>query len=375
MRRLNWLVLLLVPLFTMTIAFSEERTLLSLDAFWNTGELEEAIPEEGKDLLAEWGVDGFSEESLLSLTPEQFLQTVIEQLKSGIGAPARILGLLLGAAVLMALVAGIQGVADTSTLRPVYGMAAVLCVTASVGPRALLCLRDSSEVLQAASGFLSAYIPILTGILLTSGRSATAVVYNSMMFLGCEAAVLLMTTVFLPVTGILMALSAIAAASGENRLGAMVKMLRQLATWALGLLLVVFIGLTMLQTSVSAAADTVGAKSAKYLIGSLIPVVGSSISDAVMAARGALALLHSTVGGIGIVVLAAIFLPPVVQVLLWYGTFRFGGFLCGILDCSALADLSDGMASAFALMLSLLLAFLVMTIVCTAMILSMGGVS
>ena len=184
-----------------------------------------------------------------------------------------------------------------------------------------------------------------------------------------------MTTVFLPVTGILMALSAIAAASGENRLGAMVKMLRQLATWALGLLLVVFIGLTMLQTSVSAAADTVGAKSAKYLIGSLIPVVGSSISDAVMAARGALALLHSTVGGIGIVVLAAIFLPPVVQVLLWYGTFRFGGFLCGILDCSALADLSDGMASAFALMLSLLLAFLVMTIVCTAMILSMGGVS
>ena len=375
MRRLNWLVLLLVPLFTMTIAFSEEQPLLSLDAFWNTGELEEAIPEEGKDLLAEWGVDGFSEESLLSLTPEQFLQTVIEQLKSGIGAPARILGLLLGAAVLMALVAGIQGVADASTLRPVYGMAAVLCVTASVGPRALLCLRVSSEVLQVASGFLSAYIPILTGILLTSGRSATAVVYNSMMFLGCEAAVLLMTTVFLPVTGILMALSAIAAASGENRLGAMVKMLRQLATWALGLLLVVFIGLTMLQTSVSVAADTVGAKSAKYLIGSLIPVVGSSISDAVMAARGALALLHSTVGGIGIVVLAAIFLPPVVQVLLWYGTFRFGGFLCGILDCSALADLSDGMASAFALMLSLLLAFLVMAVVCTAMILSMGGVS
>ena len=90
MRRLNWLVLLLVPLFTMTIAFSEEQPLLSLDAFWNNGELEEAIPEEGKDLLTEWGVDGFSEESLLSLTPEQFLQTVIEQLKSGIGAPARI---------------------------------------------------------------------------------------------------------------------------------------------------------------------------------------------------------------------------------------------------------------------------------------------
>ena len=97
-------------------------------------------------------MDGFSEEAPVAYTGA-VLQTVIEQLKFGIGAPARILGLLLGAAVLMALVAGIQGVADASTLRPVYGMAAVLCVTASVGPRVLLCLRDSSEVLQAASDF------------------------------------------------------------------------------------------------------------------------------------------------------------------------------------------------------------------------------
>ena len=73
MRRLNWLVLLLVPLFTMTIAFSEEQPLLSLDAFWNTGELEEAIPEEGKDLLTDGEWMAFPKK-LLSLTPEQFFK-------------------------------------------------------------------------------------------------------------------------------------------------------------------------------------------------------------------------------------------------------------------------------------------------------------
>ena len=374
MRRWNWILLLLIPMLSMTMAFAAEEPSLPLDALWDTREMEETIPEEGQDLLKAWGVEDFSGENPLALTPEQFLQTVILQLKAGVGAPARLLGLLLAAAVLMALLEGAQDVANASAMRPVYGMAAVLCITVTVGPAALSCLQDAGKIIQAAAGFLSAYIPLLTGILLTAGRSATAVVYNSMMFLGCETAVQLMATVFLPMTGVLMAMSAVTAASGEKKLGAAVKALRQLSIWALGFLLVVFIGLTTLQTTVSAAADTVGAKSAKYLIGSLIPVVGSSIADAVMAARGALGLLHSTVGGIGILVLVAIFLPSVVRIFLWYGAFRIGGFLCGLLDHSALGELSEGMASAFALLLSLLLAFWVMAVVCTAMILSIGGV-
>ena len=142
-------------------------------------------------------------------------------------------------------------------------------------------------------------------------------------------------------------------------------MIRRAAGWALGLVLILFIGLMTLQTSVSAAADTVTAKSAKYLLGSLIPVVGSSVSDAVMAARGCIDLIRTSVGGFGILVIAAIFLLPMVRVLAWY---------CGeLLGAKALRSLMDSFASGFGLLLSALTAFAAVSAACTGLLLSMGG--
>lgn len=99
------------------------------------------------------------------------------------------------------------------------------------------------------------------------------------------------------------------------------------------------------------------AKSAKYLLGSLIPVVGSSVSDAVMAARGCIDLIRTSVGGFGILVIAAIFLLPMVRVLAWYCAFSIGSFLGELLGAKALRSLMDSFASGFGLLLSALTAF------------------
>ncbi len=52
--------------------------------------------------------------------------------------------------------------------------------------------------------------------------------------------------------------------------------LKSLVTWAMGLLLSIFVGLLSIQSVVASGADSVTAKTAKFLIGSFIPVVGSS---------------------------------------------------------------------------------------------------
>ena len=115
------------------------------------------------------------------------------------------------------------------------------------------------------------------------------------------------------------------------------------------------------------------AKSAKYLLGSLIPVVGSSVSDAVMAARGCIDLIRTSVGGFGILVIAAIFLLPMVRVLAWYCAFSIGSFLGELLGAKTLRSLMDSFASGFGLLLSALTAFAAVSAACTGLLLSMGG--
>ena len=142
---------------------------------------------------------------------------------------------------------------------------------------------------------------------------------------------------------------------------------------SLGLVLILFIGLMTLQTGVSAAADTVASRSAKYLLGSLVPVVGSSVSDAVMAARGCVDLIRTSVGGFGLVAVAAIFLLPAVRVLAWYCAFSAGAFLGELLGAGPLRSLMESFASGFGLLLSVLAAFAAVAASCTGLLLSVGG--
>ena len=141
----------------------------------------------------------------------------------------------------------------------------------------------------------------------------------------------------------------------------------------MGLLLTAFIGIMALQTSVSAAADTAATKSAKYLLGSFIPVIGSAVSDAVMAARGCIDLVKTSVGGFGILAAAIIFLPALLQAVAWYVVLTLGMFVCELLESRQLRSLLGSFSAAFGMLISIMASFLVMAVSCTALILSLGG--
>ena len=373
LRILLMLPWILAVLLSCQVAMADTGSSISVSQYLDTDEITGAIPEEGREVLDDWGVESWSEESLLALTPEQFLRAVWDSFVQAFRQPARMLGVLTGAALLAMMLEGIQDLHTSWSMQPVFGLVTVLCLAAVLSGPVLDCLRSAAELTDSVSAFLTAYIPVMTGILITTGRTASAASYNTLMFLGCEGAALLIRRVFIPVAGILLALGITASVTGDARLQGVGKMLRRAAGWALGLVLILFIGLMTLQTTVSAAADTVTAKSAKYLLGSLIPVVGSSVSEAVMAARGCVDLIRASVGGFGILAIAAIFLLPMVRVLAWYCAFCIGSFLGELLGAGSLRNLMDSFASGFGLLLSAMTAFAAVSAACTGLLLSIGG--
>ena len=367
------LLCLLTMALTLRISFGAEPETWSVEQYFDLEQLTDALPEEGREVLDELGLDASGTDSLLALSPEQFLKTAGAAFSDAFRQPARMLAVLTGAALLTLMLDGFQDLHGNRTMKPVFGAVTVLCLAAVVAGPVLDCLGDASRTVDGAAGFLTAYIPVMTGILLTAGRSASAVSYNTLMFLGCEGAAQLIHSVFLPVTGILLALGLTGAVTGDSRLSGVSRMIRKTAGWALGLVLILFIGLMTLQTGVSAAADTVASRSAKYLLGSLVPVVGSSVSDAVMAARGCVDLIRTSVGGFGLVAVAAIFLLPAVRVLAWYCAFSAGAFLGELLGAGPLRSLMENFASGFGLLLSVLAAFAAVAASCTGLLLSVGG--
>lgn len=344
------------------------------DDYVDTGPLTDAIPREGQELLADLGVNT-SPDSLLALSPQEFLARMGEEFTAALRMPLKLLSTLLGVVILLMLAESMKSASGSPALNGVFAVVPVLCVCAFAAPSAVECISQATETIQTAADFILALIPIMAGILIASGRSATAVSYNSLMFLGCETAAQLLAGVFLPLVWIQLALGIVSAVSPEVKLSGAAALLKKAVSWALGLLLTLFIALMALQTSVSAAADTAATKSAKYLIGSFVPVIGSAVSDAVMAARGCIDLVKTGIGGFGILAAVVIFLPVLLRTAAWYLVLTVGVFLCELLDSRQLQALLGSFSAAFGMLISIMASFLVMAVSCTALILSLGGAS
>lgn len=153
------------------------------------------------------------------------------------------------------------------------------------------------------------------------------------------------------------------------------KTVKSVVSWGLGLLLTLFVGLLSLQTMVASGSDTVAAKTAKFLIGSFVPVVGSALSDAFIATQGYLRLLKTAVGAFGALAAAATFLPVFLQTAGWYLMVNLSASVSEMLGIQQTADLLKSTSATLGILLSVTLCFAILVVVSTSLVLivSMGG--
>lgn len=111
-----------------------------------------------------------------------------------------------------------------------------------------------------------------------------------------------------PHRGVL-ALTVAGAAGGQLQLTGFAKTLKKVVLWVFGLLLTVFVGVLTIRSFVSSAADGVSLRTGKYLAGSMLPLVGGAVSDALGVLQGCLGKVTTSVGAFGILALLITFLP------------------------------------------------------------------
>lgn len=111
-------------------------------------------------------------------------------------------------------------------------------------------------------------------MLTAGGQPVTATTYNLFLFGTCQVLSRVMSAVIVPCLGVYLAFCLVGSAAPELHITSAASSLKSLVTWAMGLLLSIFVGLLSIQSVVASGADSVTAKTAKFLIGSFIPVVG-----------------------------------------------------------------------------------------------------
>ncbi|HCC35604.1 MAG TPA: hypothetical protein DEQ02_08230 [Ruminococcaceae bacterium] len=128
----------------------------------------------------------------------------------------------------------------------------------------------------------------------------------------------------------------------------------------------VFVGLLGVQTAINSAADSTANKAAKFFVGAFVPVVGSSIGDALSSVQGCMSILKSSVGIYAVISVAVMLIPVVLEILL-YKLCIFGcGAVADLFELKNISNLLKAVGSALSLILAVIICCLVLFIVSLA---------
>ena len=205
------------------------------------------------------------------------------------------------------------------------------------------------------------------------GQVGGAALYSGFFFGAAMVMADILCRVGLPLTRVLLALNATAAVGSTLDLSQLTASVCRWTKWLLTFCATVFGALIGLQGIFAQSADTLALKTGKFLLSSGVPVVGRAISDAMGSVLAGLKMLKGTVGLAVIAVIAASFLPLLIQCCAYHLVFSAGNIVASATGGTKSAKLLSGLSDCVSLYISMVVFFSLIVISSTLVMILLGN--
>ena len=338
----------------------------------NSQKLFDSLPAGTKNSLSQLGITSANYQQLSSLDVRDMFEEIVSVVGTTAGSPLCGLGVCIGIILLCTLTEGVRLTSDGSKLGTVQGAVASMCVCTAIVVPLCRTISDVSDVLTGTSGFMLIYVPILAGLVISSGNEITGTsYYTSMMTVGNIASGAASRLV-MPLMNVFLALSVTSSVSPGIRISSLCTSVYKIAKWVLTFVMSVFITVMSLNTMVTSSMDNVSSRALKFTVSSFVPVVGNVLSEALYTFSGSLELLKTGAGVFVIIASAFIILPVLSECVIWQFSLFLLSTVAEISGLDRMTGLFKGISKAVGMMTALLLCVLTVFIISTVMILLVG---
>ncbi len=219
--------------------------------------------------------------------------------------------------------------------------------------------------------FILALIPILLALIASSGGLLSAAFFHPVLIFIMNTSGLMIKFIVLPLLFLSALLSIVSTLNAEYKVTQLANMLRNWSIGLLGAFMTIFLGVISVQGATAAVSDGITIRTAKFITGNFVPVIGRMFTDAADTVISASVLLKNTVGVVGVAILLMIVAFPAVQILMMAFIYKFSAALLQPLGggpvIACLDIISKNIIYVFAsLAIVSLMFFLCLTIIITA---------
>lgn len=323
-------------------------------------EIYDSLNGEAKELLSQMGI-----ETITDTADESNLFSVLSQLVCNrLSQPIKALALLVAVIVLCKLAYSF----DSQEIDWVISLAGALaCAVAVISPLLSL-IQTASGIIESASAFLLASVPVYSALMLAEGSAAAGTSYGFLALVAGNSIPIISTVLIIPLLHVFLALALLSSVS-QAKLDRLAEAIYSFTKWILVLSVTIFSAVLSVQTVLNAQVDAVGNKAVKLIASSAIPIVGSAFGDAVATIQNSVSVVKSGVGAFGMLAALCIFIPTATEAFLWTAVCVLGQITAELFELSKLGSFLKMCASAARMILAVIAAVCAVSLVCAAIVL------
>ena len=314
-------VILFLPLIILFFCFysnaSDINDTITSEISLELNELKNSLPKDVLEYLPEeiWNGD-FSSLLEESLNEANVINSVIDYLFLGLKSAIKSFASILTVLLISSIFNMLQDSLSKDLIKSSFSLCSALCTSFTVFYICTSLTSLVSNYLHGLCAAMESFAPIMTSIYIMSGSIGSATVSNASNLIFIAIIQRFLLTFMLPIIKACICFSVIRSFGGQIEFGGFSKTLKNTFTGVTVFVMSIFMFTLSTKKVLAQSADSLSIKTAKFAISNFIPIVGSSVNDAMSTLTASISYIKSSCGVLGIIIIAIITLPTVISLLL-----------------------------------------------------------
>ena len=297
----------------------ESLNMDELTGFWEDimNEYGGFLPESQKGSLYDF-IKGEKEFSL-----KEWLSGILKFVFQELIANGRLLGSLVLLTVLSMFLQSLQNAFESGTISKM-AYAVVFMVLVIIALNSFhVAVSYAMDAIRTMTSFIMALIPLLLALIAASGGLVSAAFFHPVILFLMNISGVFIQNIILPLLFLATLLSVVSTLSDQYKVTQLANLLRNGSIALLGLFFTIFLGVISVQGASAAVTDGITIRTAKFLTGNFIPIIGRMFTDATDTVLSASVILKNSVGIAGVAILLIIVAFPALKILIIALIYKF----------------------------------------------------
>lgn len=249
-----------------------------------------------------------------------------------------------------------------------YGAAAATAIKCFT-----ICVEYANDAVGEMTDFITKLSPMLATLIIASGKSVSAAAFHPILSAAVYVVSLICHKCILPIASYAVILNVADNLGDHVRLSGVCRLMSSVSKWILALSFTLFTGVCAIYGFSAPSLDAVGAKTVKFAVGSLVPVVGGFLSETLETVITGSKLMKNSVGTAGLIVLCTICAMPVIKIGCMALVVRLSAAVCEPVCDQRISNLLLTVSSTITVLFGMVATVAVLFLICISIILAATG--